>query len=63
MTRERIAGFLFGISVGAAIGFFLKPQDEVRRTWAVEGPHSSPHLHAVDSRTTAFESHASGSGV
>ncbi len=27
MTRERIAGFLLGISVGTAIGFFLKPFD------------------------------------
>jgi hypothetical protein len=25
MTRERIAGFLLGISVGTAIGFFLRP--------------------------------------
>jgi hypothetical protein len=25
MTREQIAGFLMGISVGTAIGFFLKP--------------------------------------
>ena len=25
MTRERIAGFMLGISVGTAIGFFLRP--------------------------------------
>lgn len=25
MTREQIAGFMLGISVGTAIGFFLRP--------------------------------------
>jgi hypothetical protein len=28
MTRERIAGFLLGISVGTAIGFFLRPPND-----------------------------------
>jgi hypothetical protein len=31
MTREQIAGFLMGISVGTAIGFFLKPFDNDHR--------------------------------
>lgn len=31
MTRERIAGIMLGISVGTAIGFFLKPVENLRR--------------------------------
>jgi hypothetical protein len=27
VTRERISGFLFGIGVGTAIAYFLKPQN------------------------------------
>ena len=30
MTRERIAGFLLGVGVGTAIGFFLQKSDEDR---------------------------------
>ena len=33
-TRDQIAGFMLGISVGTAIGFFLRPEtpeDEERR--------------------------------
>jgi len=26
LTKERIAGFLLGISVGTAVGFFLRPE-------------------------------------
>ncbi len=27
MTRERIVGFLLGVSVGTAVGFYLRPFD------------------------------------
>ncbi|HLW86199.1 MAG TPA: hypothetical protein VKR60_13355 [Candidatus Sulfotelmatobacter sp.] len=30
ITRERIAGFLLGVGVGTAIGFFLQKPDEDR---------------------------------
>jgi hypothetical protein len=29
MSRERIAGIMMGISVGVAIGYYLKPHKEV----------------------------------
>jgi len=30
VTRERIVGFLLGISVGTAVGFYLRPPETVR---------------------------------
>ncbi|MBZ5611283.1 MAG: hypothetical protein LAP38_23725 [Acidobacteriia bacterium] len=31
MTRERIVGFMLGISVGTAVGFYLRPSERDRR--------------------------------
>jgi hypothetical protein len=31
MTRERLLGFLLGISVGTAVGFYLRPPEANRR--------------------------------
>lgn len=28
MTREQIAGFILGVGVGTAVGFFLRPPEE-----------------------------------
>lgn len=42
MTRERIAGFLFGLSVGTAIGFLLKPpEDNEREIGATSKDHGA----------------------
>ena len=30
MTRERLLGFLLGISVGTAVGFYLRPPEANR---------------------------------
>src|SRR5215469_877251 len=53
MTREQIAGFMFGLGVGTALGFYLRPQDE-------RGPredNNMGHRHLperqVESRTNA----------
>jgi hypothetical protein len=54
MTRERVAGFLFGISIGTAIGFFLKSQGDEKASERALGarpadPESSLRLHPVGS--------------
>jgi hypothetical protein len=40
MNREHIAGFLMGISVGTAIGFFLRPPENHRREIHLAGTPS-----------------------
>jgi hypothetical protein len=42
MTREHIAGFLMGISVGTAVGFFLQPPESHRREIDFAGIPSGP---------------------
>jgi hypothetical protein len=46
MNREQIAGFLMGISVGTAIGFFLRPPENHRREISVPHRRRPAALHA-----------------
>jgi hypothetical protein len=37
MTRERIAGFLVGVGIGTALGFFLQAEEEKSRRRPLAG--------------------------
>ena len=54
MTRERIAGFLLGISVGTAVGFFLRTPEGDPETGA-DGKHSRWKGRVADNANSPFQ--------